>query len=598
MMRNAISIFGFLLLCGLDFDGHVANGDQPVSGGVSLVAVDSSTIEQLKVRLGDGKFGTSEISSVDHADFDQSLRVQLTTQPDNTWDAAFGVAITSPVKKDDVLLVGFWMRGAAKSGVGGAVAEFVFERFSEPYTKSVQFLAETPADGSWRQYWVRFKSLESYDAGQAGLNFQIGYQPETLEIGGITAKNFGAGFDADSLPNTELTYAGREPDASWRTEAAERIEQYRKRDIRMTLRDDDGNARAGSKAQVKLVRHAFDFGTAVSVPMLTGEGSDNDRYRETLKEYFNVGTIENGLKWQSWDSNWISHQATIDALHWMKQERFPARGHVMIWPGVRNLPEWVPTILDRPEALTRVLDGHIREMGFVTQGLVRDWDVLNEVFDNVELTATLGDEAMVGWFKTADEVASTADLYYNDYAGLVRGGFPTTHKAHFEQTVRYLIDNGAPIDGIGIQGHFGALLTPPERLVAELDHWHSLGLKVLITEYDVEVPGEPLKADFTRDFLTVCFSHPAVAGVLTWGFWEGAHWKPTAALFRKDWTPTAMGAEWIRLTKEEWTTEESLVADGNGNVQFRGFIGEYDVTVDGKTRRVNVDRDGVVEPLQ
>ncbi len=576
----------------------LAVADGLPAGGISLLDGDRDVIEQLNVRLGDGKYGTHQIGPTKHDEFDRSLQISLTNRPENTWDSAFGLPSNKAVAKGDVLLIGFWLRGKATSGVGGAVAEFVFERFSAPHTKSVQFLAESPADGSWQHYWVRFRSLESYEAEQAGMNFQIGYQPETLEFGGLQAWNFGQDVDIDTLPNTELTYTGRELDASWRAEAAERIDQLRRDDLSMSLFDDQGQPRSGAKVSVKLVSHDFGFGSAVSASMLTGEGEDNDRYRETFKKYFNVGTTENALKWKSWDENWISHEATINALKWMKEQRIPARGHVMVWPGIRYLPEWVPTIYDRPEVLTKVLDTHIREMGYATQGLVRDWDVLNEVFDNRDLTDILGDEAMVHWFKVADEVAPNVQLYYNDYAGLVRGGFPTTHKDHFEKTVRYLVENGAPIDGIGIQGHFGSLLTPPERMLAELDRFHALGLKILITEFDVEVAGKQLQSDFTRDFLTVCFSHPAVAGVLSWGFWEGAHWKPDAAFFAKDWTPTAMGQQWIRMTQQVWTTEEELVADANGQIKFRGFRGEYAITVDGREYRAKSGDDGKLTMLE
>ncbi|TWU55312.1 endo-1,4-beta-xylanase [Rubripirellula reticaptiva] len=568
--------------------------DDLPAGGKPLIATGPASLHALNVRLGDGKLGTYEISKTGHTEFQQSLNIALTEQPGNTWDAAAGLPITSSVAKDDVLLVGFWMRGKPTSEVGGAVAEFVFERFSEPYTKSVQYLAETPADGSWQQYWVRFRSVEDYDAGQAGINFQLGYQPETLEIGGLQAWNFGKDIDVNTLPNTELTYAGRSLDASWRADAAKRIDELRKRDVSLAIRDRDGNPRPGAKVSVKLERHLFGFGSAVSAPMLTGNGEDNDRYRNTFKQYFNVGTIENGLKWKSWDNQWISHRETIDALRWMNEAQIPARGHVMVWPGIRYLPEWVPTIYDRPDVLSKVIDSHIREMGFATSGMVRDWDVLNEVFDNRDLTDILGDEAMVNWFKVAKDVAPDAELYYNDYAGLVRGGFPTAHKEHFVKTVRYLTTNNAPIDGIGIQGHFGALLTPPERMLAELDRYHELGLKVLITEYDVEVPGKELQSDFTRDFLTTCFSHPAVEGVVTWGFWAGAHWKPEAALFAKDWTPTAMGQQWIHMTQNEWTTQQELVADVGGKINFRGFLGQYVITVDGEASRINVTRDGEV----
>ena len=108
-------------------------------------------------------------------------------------------------------------------------------------------------------------------------------------------------------------------------------------------------------------------------------------------------------------------------------------------------------------------------------------------------------------------------------------------------------------------------------------------------------PDEALKADFTRDFLTVCFSHPAVSGVLTWGFWEGAHWMPEAALFNRDWTPTAMGRQWMDLTQNVWTTDQDVTVDDTGKVNFRGYIGDYTMTINGSEKRFRVKADGAAE---
>ena len=187
-------------------------------------------------------------------------------------------------------------------------------------------------------------------------------------------------------------------------------------------------------------------------------------------------------------------------------------------------------------------------------------------------------------------------MYYNDYAALIHGGHPTGHKTHFEKTINYLIDNGAPIDGIGIQGHFGSLLTPPHRILEELDHWGSFGKKIMITEFDVIVPDEQLRVDFLRDFFISCFSHESVDGIVVWGFWAGSHWKPQAAFYDKDWKLTKMGQQWKELTKQ-WHTDQTLTTDSNGIVKLRGFIGDYKVVVDGETFSFALPKTGGSEKL-
>ena len=47
-----------------------------------------------------------------------------------------------------------------------------------------------------------------------------------------------------------------------------------------------------------------------------------------------------------------------------------------------------------------------------------------------------------------------------------------------------------------------------------------------------------------------------------------------------------------RLIKEVWTTNETLSVNENGEVKFRGFYGEYEITSGGKTVTVNFDKDG------
>lgn len=569
----------------------VLQAEDPVTelpaGGVRLVSQEKTAPDQLNVNLGGGKLGQKQVLDVEHSGFSKSLQVQLTAQPQNTWDTSISTQTTAAVKKDDVLLVGFWARGKPLEGVGGGVAEVVFELNGAPYTKSVQYLVETPSDGSWEHYWVRFRSLEDYAPGGATVTFQTGYLKEEFELAGLEVWNYGDA-EFESLPHTPLTYVGREPDAKWRTEADERIDRIRKSDLEVLVVGADGNPVVDASVTIRQQGHAFDFGTAVSAEMIAGDHEQKSKYCEVLLQNFNVATVENGLKWMSWDKYPGNQQRTLAMMDWLNENGVAVRGHVMVWPGHRYLPEWIKSIEDKPDALAKVIDGHIREVGYATQGKVRDWDVINEIFDNRDLTNALGDEAAIHWFEEARKVAPGVDLYYNDYAGLVRGGHPTAHKDHYEKTIKYMIANKAPIDGIGIQGHFGSLLTPPVRLISELDRWNALGLKIQITEFDVTVSDEQLRADFARDFLIACFSHEAVDGIVTWGFWEPAHWEPKAALFDNDWNPTLIGQHWIDLTRKRWWTDETMTTDKDGKLSLRGFKGTYSIECNGVTEAVTL----------
>jgi endo-1,4-beta-xylanase len=554
---------------------HIAQAAPP--GGRELINADALAPKNLKARLGaGGVFGSKEIVAANHPAFRESLQIRVTKQPPNTWDANIRAVSTAAVKKGDSLLIGFWARGKALAGVGGGVAELVFERNGNPYTKSIQYLVETPVDGSWQHFWVRFKSLEDYAPGESLIAFQVGYLPATFEVAGIETSNYGD-RPLSELPHSPLTYTGRDLDADWRGEAAQRIDRHRKADLTITVVDGKGAPKVGVPVELKMDRLAFDLGSAVKSKLLAEDTPDAEKYRETFLQHFNLGAIENGLKWRHWDQWPGNRRQTLNALKWLNEHNVVARGHVLVWPGFGHLPPWMKKLTEEnPEGLPAVIEKHFMEMTTVVGDDVRDWDVLNEVFSNRDLTKALGDQAMVDWFKSAQRHSPNTRRFYNDYAALVRGGFPTGHKAHFEQTLRYLIDHGAPIDGIGIQGHFGSLLTPPHRLYQELERWAALDRDILITEFDVTVPGEQLRADYVRDFMTLCFSHPQVTGIVSWGFWANAHWRRESAFFDEQWNPTPMGREWIRKSKE-WRTDVRAKTDDNGQVKVRAFLGDYSV---------------------
>ncbi len=213
------------------------------------------------------------------------------------------------------------------------------------------------------------------------------------------------------------------------------------------------------------------------------------------------------------------------------------------------------------------------------KGSVIHWDVVNEPFDNHDLIDILGEGALVGWFKLARATDPTPKLFINDYAILSGGGGDSAHRAHYEKTIKFLLDSGAPLDAIGMEGHFGTSLTGPEEMLGILDRFAKLGKPIWITEYDNEVKDEEVAGKFTRDFYTTMFSHPAVDGVVMWGFWDGAHWKNSAPLYRRDWTLKPGGEAFRELVLKAWRTDASGKTDTYGRFGTRGFYGDYEVYV-------------------
>lgn len=388
-------------------------------------------------------------------------------------------------------------------------------------------------------------------------------------------------------------YPGYEPNAPWRAEAAARIEANRKSNVHLKLIDRTGLPLSGANVEVRMQQHEFGFGSAVQAVRLRDEAPQHATYKEKVAELFNIATIENNYKWPAWEGEWGSNFTQAGALaatDWLLNHNIDVRGHNLIWPGTSHLPNDLEALLSggplTPAEQQQVRDriaARIAEVTSASNGKLVDWDVINEPRANHDVMDSLdeGNLAMVDWFQIAD-AATDAKLYLNEYSILASGGAisSSTQDSYF-QTLQFLLDNGAPIDGIGLQGHFNeASLTGPEQLWAILDRFAALGLDMQVTEFDFSTSDEQLQADYTRDFLTAMFAHQGVDDFIMWGFWEDAHWRPETAMFRSDWSIKPNGEEFMNLVFNEWWTEEDLQSGSAGDVEFRGFKGDYLVTVE------------------
>ncbi|MBL7139436.1 MAG: endo-1,4-beta-xylanase [Planctomycetes bacterium] len=383
------------------------------------------------------------------------------------------------------------------------------------------------------------------------------------------------------------SYDGRDASAAWREAAHRRIDQHRKADLAVTVTDADGKPLPGAQVTVAMRRHAFGFGSAVAADCLVGERDDHKRYRETVRTSFSKVVFENDLKWPQWEDP-ANRARTLKALDWLEGEGIVVRGHCLVWPSWRRMPGDVAGLKDDEPALRRRIAGHVRDEVSALKGRIADWDVINEPFWNHDAMDVLGQDAMVEWFKTARAADPATVLYLNDQNILAGGGTDAAHQDHYERTARYLVDQGAPLGGLGMQCHFGGNLTPPERMLALLDRFAAFNLPIQITEFDINTSDRDLQADYFRDFLTAAFSHPQVAGIVMWGFWAGRHWKPEAALFERDWTLRPHGQAWRDLVLGRWWTRASGPADARGRFAARGFLGTYEVTgtAGGRTKTV------------
>ena len=361
---------------------------------------------------------------------------------------------------------------------------------------------------------------------------------------------------------------------AWRDAAEKRIDEIRKDTLTVRVMDAGGRPVAGATLKVTMTAHEFGFGTAVAARQLFGEGEDSERYRQFIRDNFNMAVLENDLKWPQWERD---RQPALAAIKWLRENGIArVRGHTLVWPSWRWLPKELKALEADPPALRERVRAHIEDIVKATRGTLAHWDVVNEPFSEKDLMTILGDEVMAEWFQEARRHDANATLFINDYGILSERGEKREHQDHYHQTIRDLLARDAPLEGIGIQGHFSEP-TPPGKMLEILDRFGEFGLPIAITEYDFRTKDEELQAQFFRDFLTLCYSHPRVNWFLMWGFWEGRHWRPEAAMVRRDWSAKKSFAVWRELVFGRWWTRVETVTDANGVAVVRGYLGRHRV---------------------
>ena len=569
-------------------------------GATSLLPPDSASA--FKLRSSAGEFAKMSTVTATGQPFASALRIEVATKPQRPADVQIAAPVDGAVASGDVLLVSFRMRSAtpaeATLDAGFGAAPGTAPPPGAPgrggrggFFAQPSLNAAAIAGTAWKKIQFPFAVARAYDKGQAEVFFTLGFSEQSVEIGGIELVNYGTTKKVADLPFTKLGYAGTEPNATWRKAAEGRIEKIRKSDLTVVVKDRNGKPVPNAQVLVRMRKHAFLFGTAVSGATLSSQRLSAEnlaKYKEEIVELFNFAVMENEMKWPQW-SNEASRPATMAAVDWLRENGLQVRGHNLVWPSWRNTN--VKAALDArndPAALAKVITDHITGTAAALRGKLVDWDVINETFTNHDFMDILGRHAMVDWFQAARAGDPNVKLFINDFN--ILEGADQAHQDDYAATIQYLIDQGAPIDGIGLQSHFPARVTSMDELFKRLDRFAGFGKVLEITEFDIDTFDEATQADYTRDFMTAVFSYPQVKAFLMWGFWEGAHWRPRGAMLRRDWSPKPNAEAYKDLVFKRWWTNADGKTGAQGTFATLGFLGDYEIEAKagGKSKTVRV----------
>ncbi len=486
-----------------------------------------------------------------------------------------------PIHTGDVVFVTFESRSPS---LGGGLWSMYAQRNVAPWIG--YFSAQGLPGNTWHRYNVKWTSDHEIAPGSMAITFHVASRAQEIEFRDFSANNLG--HYSGALPFTPLTYPGREASAPWRKEANEKIDRYRKADVLVHVTDSKGKPVKGAKVHVKQLRHAYEFGSFVESSLLASN-PDGEQYRKWFLSAYNKATTP--MYWADWGWEDPNSQKLYKAYPvWLKEHSITTKAHVLIYPGWQFMPTRLKKYENDPKVLWAEMDKHIREKIAFTKpfGFV-SWDVTNETRDLRDLPKIFGSEEIyVRLFKLMHELDPRPTLYLNENTILTNGGKTESQQAEFERMLRYLLKNGAPLQGIGMQGHFGEVMTAPPDIWRIVDRFAKFGLPIQITEFDLPIADPQAQADYTRDLLTAWFAHPATTGFTMWGFWEGSMWQPAGALVDKNWKVKPNGQAWLDLVKKRWWSDTTLTTDRFGNAKYRVFKGDFEFSTGKFSRQVKI----------
>ncbi|MEM1164861.1 MAG: endo-1,4-beta-xylanase [Planctomycetota bacterium] len=571
------------------------------AGGVSHLSSPSIETFELFNYGPDQALSSMRLVDVSGQTFDRAMRITVNAGSESYWHTEVKTREIVPVTAEDTMFFRCFARAIEVHNESRTAEIMIYlQHAGRPFDPS--FMRPVSVGSEWQELMIPFTVFRSYAEGSAELNFGVSKGAKTIEIGGIELIGYGRSLDLQDLPITRVSYVGIESDAPWREAALHRIETHRKGDLLVEVVDEAGRPVADAGVMVRMTKPAFRWGSAVGVPRLLEQSEDGERYRQAVLELFDIVAIENGLKWIRWE-NPRQRAETMQALEWLNEHEKLVHAHVLVWPsweksrvaGLEQMAE------DDPEALRVRVADHIRDITTVTQDLVDEWDVVNEPISNNDMLKVFGDEIMAEWFDLAREYHPTARLFLNETGILAApvGTEADRRHARLREIIDGLQARGAPVEALGLQGHFaGDRLAPMPKVVELLDSFASFGLPIAITEFDLFTDDKQFQAQFTRDFMIAAFAEPAVDSFIMWGFWDGHHWRADAPIYNADWSLKPSGEVWKQLVREEWWTDEIARTDTDGTARIRGFLGEHEVVVqagrfdDVVLSGVDIDRSG------
>ncbi len=238
----------------------------------------------------------------------------------------------------------------------------------------------------------------------------------------------------------------------------------------------------------------FDIGVSVNMRNVSEPAQ-----KTLIKKEFNCITAENAMKPQSIQPqkgqfNWKDADKIAD---FCRQNGLKMRGHCLMWHN--QIGRWMyqddkGNLLSKEDFYNNMKE-HIHAVVNRYKDVVYCWDVVNEAisdghqknspYRNTPMYRIAGDDFIKQAFRYAREADPNALLFYNDYNTVL-----PNKRDRIYTMVKNMIEEGVPIDGIGMQGHYNIHHPDINNVDTAITKFSELVKHIHITELDIRINNE------------------------------------------------------------------------------------------------------------
>jgi len=396
------------------------------------------------------------------------------------------------------------------------------------------------------------------------------------------------------------------------------VERYRQGDAHIRFSGPSGKPLQGLEVEIVQVSQDFLFGNLLFNLLKGDQAYKPDLFKQRFLELFNLGILP--FAWANYERQpgITEAHSIMPILEWCQSNRVTPKGYPLVWPFLGGIPEW---LYDMPEGSVNALTQE-RVVNIVKSfaSNIHIWDVANEAVNHISwkeatsrefhtqyLSASQVDGHPAGvnfrreipiseaanWveesFRWAYSTNPQAILILNDYNQEIS----LNVRQRFFDLVRELQRRKTPVSGLGLQVHTLNRWVWPDQIWNTLEMYSRLNVPIHITEmnqpsWEQAIVGgwrqglwtETAQAEYVEQLYRLFFGHPSVVSISYWGLSDRGNWVDRGGLVDAEYSPKPVFNVLKKLIKGEWLTGPLTTRTGmDGGVSWRGFFGQYEVTV-------------------